>query len=110
MRGRIFSKFHGRKMSELTPTGLYNTVSLFLTLASSATDTLDVVNKLGELLSLVPTCSTSKSRMVWRGFLAGALLLVDKGCEVSPLAERLSPIVTAVCHHLTSSRDPQQRR
>ncbi|KAK8401117.1 hypothetical protein O3P69_002698 [Scylla paramamosain] len=110
MRGRIYSKFHGRKMSELTPTGLHNTVSLFLTLAASATDTLDVVNKLSELLSLVPTSSTSKSRMVWRGLLTGALLLVEKGCEVTPLAERLSPLVTAVCHQLTTSRDPQQRR
>ena len=44
MRGRIYSKFHGRKMSELTPTGLHNTVSLFLTLAASTTDTLDVVS------------------------------------------------------------------
>lgn len=44
LRGRIYSKFHGRKMSELTPTGLHNTVSLFLTLAASGTDTLDVVS------------------------------------------------------------------
>lgn len=43
MRGRIYSKFHGRKMSELTPTGLHNTASLFLTLAAT-TDTLDVVS------------------------------------------------------------------
>ncbi|KAG0722311.1 Protein MMS22-like [Chionoecetes opilio] len=108
MRGRVFSKFHGRKMCELTPTGLHNTISLFLTLAATTTDSPDVISKLGEQLSLVPTSSPSKCRVVWRGLLAAALLLVEKGCEVTQVAERLSPLVAAVCHQL--ARDSPQRR
>lgn len=48
MRGRIYSKFHGRKMSELSPVGLHNATSLFLTLAST-TDIVDVVGRIGKI-------------------------------------------------------------
>ena len=68
------------------------------------------INKLGELLSLVPGGSVSKSRVVWRGLLTGSLLLLEKGCEVASLVERLSSLVTTACHAYSTSRDPQQKR
>lgn len=68
------------------------------------------INKLGELLSLVPAASASKSRVVWRGLLAGSLLLLERGCEVASLAERLTSLVTTACHAHAASRDPQLKR
>lgn len=68
------------------------------------------VKKLGELLSLVPTASVSKSRVVWRGLLAGLLLLLERGCDIATLAERLASLVTTACHTHASSRDPQHKR
>lgn len=68
------------------------------------------INKLAELLSLVPTTSVSKSRVVWRGLLAASLLLLEKGCEVALLGERLSSLITAACHAHTASRDSQHKR
>ena len=44
MRGRIYSKFHGRKMLELSPVGLHNSITLFLCLAKT-TDMVDVVSR-----------------------------------------------------------------
>ncbi|XP_069953800.1 protein MMS22-like isoform X2 [Cherax quadricarinatus] len=109
MRGRIYSKFHQRRMSELSPMGLYNCTTLFLILANT-TDLVDVSNKLAELLSLVPTCSVSKARIVWRGFLASTLLLLASGCDISPVVQKFNPIVEAACHEYITSRDAMHRR
>ncbi|ROT73627.1 hypothetical protein C7M84_007953 [Penaeus vannamei] len=109
MRGRIYSKFHGRKMSELSPIGLHNSTSLFLTLAST-TDIVDVSNKLSELLSMVPASSLGKSKIVWRGFLATILLLLGAGCDISPVIGKLKPIIANVLHELGTTRDAMQRR
>lgn len=68
------------------------------------------ISKLGELLSLVPVASASKSRVVWRGLLAGSLLLLDRGCDVTSLAEHLNSLVTVACCAHASSRDPQYKR
>ncbi|XP_042213133.1 protein MMS22-like isoform X2 [Homarus americanus] len=109
VRGRIYSKFHGRKMSELSPLGLYNSSTLFLTLANT-TDLVGVSNKLGELLYMVPTSSVSKSRIVWRGYLATMLLLLESGCDISPVVKKFSPILAATCHEYITSRDSMHRR
>ncbi|XP_071548075.1 protein MMS22-like [Panulirus ornatus] len=109
MRGRIYSKFHGRKMSELSPTGLYNSITLFLALANT-TDIVDVSNKLSELLSLVPPSTVSKSRIVWRGFLATILLLLGSGCDISPVVQKFTPFISSTCHEYITSRDAMHRR
>nr|XP_045584951.1 protein MMS22-like [Procambarus clarkii]XP_045584952.1 protein MMS22-like [Procambarus clarkii] len=109
MRGRIYSKFHGRRMTELSPMGLYNSTTLFLTLANT-TDLVDVSNKLAELLSMVSTCSVSKARVVWRGFMATIMLLMGSGCDISPVVHKFSPIIAAACHEYITSRDAIHRR
>ncbi|KAG0716880.1 Protein MMS22-like [Chionoecetes opilio] len=101
MRGRVFSKFHSRKMCELTPTGLHNTISLFLTLAATTTDSPDVVDQ--QAWGAAESCADLQPQqvpVVLARAAGGGLLLVEKGCEVTQVAERLSPLVAAVCHQL----------
>ncbi|XP_064100133.1 protein MMS22-like [Macrobrachium nipponense] len=109
MRGRIYSKFHGRKMLELSPVGLHNSITLFLCLANT-TDMVDVTNKLCELLMMAPSSSVSKSKVVWRGFLTTILLLVESGCNIAPITEKFSPLIASACQEYITSRDAMLRR
>ncbi|KAK4301907.1 hypothetical protein Pmani_025978 [Petrolisthes manimaculis] len=110
VRGRVYSRFHSRLMGELSSTGLHHAASLFLTLAT-VTDPLDVITKLCELLVLVPSRGSSgRMRVVWRSFLACALLLVGTGADLTNLTHKFTPLVSSVVSQYTAARDPSTRR
>ncbi|KAM4694938.1 protein MMS22-like isoform 2-T2 [Discoglossus pictus] len=91
IKGRIYSKFHQKKMQELTEVGLQNFFTLFLLLAYLA-ETEDVASRVSALLDfLVPTnISTAQWTLVWRGNFAFLLVFVEKKMDISALAEKLS--------------------
>ncbi|XP_063773088.1 protein MMS22-like isoform X2 [Pseudophryne corroboree] len=91
IKGRIYSKFHQRKMQELTEIGLQNFFTLFLLLATIA-ETEDVTSRVLDLLHfLVPTnLSIAQQTLVWRGNFAFILLYVEKNMDLSVLAEKVS--------------------
>ncbi|NXX92775.1 MMS22 protein, partial [Centropus bengalensis] len=91
MKGRIYSKFHRRRMQELTEVGLQNFFNLFLMLAIVA-ETEDIVSRVLDLLDfLTPSSITVSQRaLIWRGHIAFLLIYVEKNMDVSVLAEKLS--------------------
>uniref|UniRef100_A0A8C0BCH4 Protein MMS22-like n=1 Tax=Buteo japonicus TaxID=224669 RepID=A0A8C0BCH4_9AVES len=91
IKGRIYSKFHRRRMKELTEVGLQNFFNLFLMLAIVA-ETEDIVNRVLDLLDfLTPSSLTVSQRaLIWRGHFAFLLIYVEKNMDISVLAEKLS--------------------
>ncbi|NXY41469.1 MMS22 protein, partial [Ceuthmochares aereus] len=91
IKGRIYSKFHRRRMQELTEVGLQNFFNLFLMLAVVA-ETEDVVSRVLDLLDFLTPSSVTVSQMalIWRGHFAFLLIYVEKNMDISVLAEKLS--------------------
>ncbi|XP_052637424.1 protein MMS22-like [Harpia harpyja] len=91
IKGRIYSKFHRRRMKELTEVGLQNFFNLFLMLAIVA-ETEDIVSRVLDLLDfLTPSSLTVSQRaLIWRGHFAFLLIYVEKNTDISVLAEKLS--------------------
>ncbi|KAL4657459.1 protein MMS22-like [Arapaima gigas] len=97
IKGRVYSKFHQRRMLELSEGGLMNFLLLFLVLARTA-EPEDVCVRACELLALRPTGSLSISQraLLWRGQLAFILLFQERGLDVAALADRLAEAFTQV--------------
>ncbi|NXC41671.1 MMS22 protein, partial [Penelope pileata] len=91
IKGRIYSKFHRKRMQELTEVGLQNFFNLFLMLAIVA-ETEDIASRVLDLLDfLTPSSITLSQRaLIWRGHFAFLLIYVEKNLDISVLAEKLS--------------------
>ncbi|KAM9196159.1 protein MMS22-like [Mergus octosetaceus] len=91
IKGRIYSKFHRKRMQELTEVGLQNFFNLFLILAIVA-ETEDIVSRVLDLLDfLTPSSVTMSQRaLIWRGHFAFLLIYVEKNMDISVLAEKVS--------------------
>ncbi|XP_054249015.1 protein MMS22-like [Indicator indicator] len=91
LKGRIYSKFHRRRMQELTEVGLQNFFNLFLVLALVA-ETEDIASRVLDLLDFLTPASITLSRraLIWRGHFAFLLIYVEKNMDISVLAEKLS--------------------
>nr|XP_058938983.1 protein MMS22-like isoform X3 [Kogia breviceps] len=88
VKGRIYSKFHQKRMEELTEVGLQNFFSLFLLLACVA-EVEDVASHvLGLLKFLKPAFITSP--LIWKGQMAFLLMYTQKNLDISVLAEIFS--------------------
>ncbi|XP_062510335.1 protein MMS22-like isoform X2 [Corticium candelabrum] len=89
MKGRFYSKFHRRKLLELTEMGLANFNSLFLVLASIG-DTQDVGKKMIEFTGLVTSGKSvdmAKCLAVLRGQFALLLLCGEKQQDLKGIGE-----------------------
>ncbi|XP_040839735.1 protein MMS22-like [Ochotona curzoniae] len=90
VKGRIYSKFHQKRMEELTEVGLQNFFSLFLLLAAVA-EIEDVASHVLDLLDfLKPTFITSHRALIWKGQMAFLLMYAQKNLDIGVLAEKLS--------------------
>uniref|UniRef100_A0A8C0RCM5 Protein MMS22-like n=1 Tax=Canis lupus familiaris TaxID=9615 RepID=A0A8C0RCM5_CANLF len=88
IKGRIYSKFHQKRMEELTEVGLQNFFSLFLLLAAVA-EVEDVASHvLGLLNFLKPSFVTSS--LIWKGQVAFLLMYTQKNLDIGVLAEKFS--------------------
>ncbi|WAR06989.1 MMS22-like protein [Mya arenaria] len=91
-KGRIYSKFHAKRVQDLLEGGLYNLTSLFLTLAITA-DLHDVASKLVDFYDMLDISSVSFARrsVVWRGVLALMLVHVNERLDIGFLVDRMVP-------------------
>ncbi|XP_068867204.1 protein MMS22-like isoform X2 [Aphelocoma coerulescens] len=91
IKGRIYSKFHRKRMQELTEVGLQNFFNLFLMLAV-VVETEDIVSRVLDLLDFLTPSSITMSRraLIWRGHFAFLLIYVEKSMDISALAEKIS--------------------
>ncbi|KTG45812.1 hypothetical protein cypCar_00002340 [Cyprinus carpio] len=91
IKGRLYSKFHQRRMTELSDTGLLHFLLLFLVLAQCA-ELEDVASRACDLLAMLPADSTPPAlrALQWRGQLALLLLYLEKGLDAGALAEQLA--------------------
>uniref|UniRef100_A0A8C8W211 Protein MMS22-like n=1 Tax=Peromyscus maniculatus bairdii TaxID=230844 RepID=A0A8C8W211_PERMB len=90
VKGRIYSKFHQKRMEELTEVGLQNFFNLFLLLAAVA-EIEDVASHVLELLRFLRPASTASHRaLVWKGQMAFLLMYAQKNLDIGVWAEKLS--------------------
>uniref|UniRef100_A0A674E847 Protein MMS22-like n=1 Tax=Salmo trutta TaxID=8032 RepID=A0A674E847_SALTR len=90
IKGRVYSKFHQRRMQELSEAGLMNFLLLFVVVARQA-ELEDVAGRACELLGLLPPDSPPAQRsLVWRGQLALLLLFQERGLDVGAQASWLA--------------------
>ncbi|KAM9004544.1 protein MMS22-like isoform 2-T2 [Sarcophilus harrisii] len=91
IKGRIYSKFHQKRMEELTEVGLQNFFKLFLVLATVA-KLEDVVSHVLDLLNFLRPGSITPSQkaLVWKGQIAFLLMYVQRNLDISVLAQTLS--------------------
>ncbi|CAM5131976.1 unnamed protein product [Natator depressus] len=91
IKGRIYSKFHQKRMRELTEVGLQNFFNLFLVLAAVA-ETEDIASRVLDLLDFLSPTSTSTAQraLIWKGYFAFLLMYIEKNMDISVLAKKLS--------------------
>ncbi|XP_012877806.1 PREDICTED: protein MMS22-like [Dipodomys ordii] len=90
VKGRIYSKFHRKRMEELTEVGLQNFFNLFLLLAVVA-ETEDVASRVLDLLNfLKPAFLTSQRVLIWKGQMAFLLMYAQKNLDISVLAKKFA--------------------
>uniref|UniRef100_A0A2K6UFE5 Protein MMS22-like n=1 Tax=Saimiri boliviensis boliviensis TaxID=39432 RepID=A0A2K6UFE5_SAIBB len=90
VKGRIYSKFHQKRMEELTEVGLQNFFSLFLLLAAVA-EVEDVASHVLDLLNfLKPSFITSQRALIWKGHMAFLLMYAQKNLDIGVLAEKFA--------------------
>ncbi|KAH0622164.1 hypothetical protein JD844_024220 [Phrynosoma platyrhinos] len=91
IKGRIYSKFHQKRMRELTEVGLQNFFCLFLVLAAIA-EMEDVASRMMELVRCLSPSYTSipLRALIWRGYFAFILTYVERKMDISVLAEEVS--------------------
>ncbi|XP_061479375.1 protein MMS22-like [Rhineura floridana] len=112
IKGRIYSKFHQKRMQELTEVGLQNFLYLFLVLAAIA-ETKDVASRMMELLRFLSPISISISQraLIWKGYFAFILTYVEKNMDISVLAEQVSNAFREKAKvFLVTKNDPSQKQ
>ncbi|KAL5010539.1 hypothetical protein ScPMuIL_012844 [Solemya velum] len=104
MKGRFYSKFHQRRMQELTETGLYNFTCLFLTLALTA-DLEDVSSKICDFYDMLDlSClATGKRSVIWKGAFALMMVHVEKSLDIGFLAEKMARSFLVVCREFSDT-------
>ncbi|XP_043598632.1 protein MMS22-like isoform X2 [Bombus pyrosoma] len=99
IKGRIYSKFSKGKVEEFSTTGLYNFLSLFLTLAVTA-DTTNVCSVMLDLLPLSKEYNNEngkKHNLIWKGKLAVLLLYNDLKLNLANIASLYINTVNIIC-------------
>ncbi|XP_046143371.1 protein MMS22-like isoform X3 [Osmia bicornis bicornis] len=99
IKSRIYSKFSKSKVQEFTITGLYNFISLFLTLAITA-DTTNVCTVMLDLLPAIREYNSENSKkyiLIWKGKLTVLLLYNDLKLNLTSIASLYIDTVNTVC-------------
>ncbi|XP_054424843.1 protein MMS22-like isoform X1 [Pteronotus mesoamericanus] len=88
VKGRIYSKFHQKRMEELSAVGLQNFFNLFLLLAAVA-EIEDVTSHLLDLLNFLKP-ALKISHLLWKGQAAFLLMYTQKNLDIGVLADKYS--------------------
>ncbi|MCI4390597.1 hypothetical protein PGIGA_G00124370 [Pangasianodon gigas] len=107
IKGRIYSKFHERRMAELSESGLHHFLLLFLVLSLCA-DLEDATGRAFDLLALRLPAATAV--MSWRGRLALLLGFVERGVDVGGAATRISASFSSAAREFYLKTTPVPRR
>ncbi|KAK3513133.1 hypothetical protein QTP70_003775 [Hemibagrus guttatus] len=107
IKGRIYSKFHERRMAELSETGLHHFLLLFLVLSLCA-DLEDATGHAFDLLALRLPAATAV--MSWRGRLALLLGFVERGVDLGGVASRISASFSSAAREFYLKTTPVPRR
>ncbi|CAK9817611.1 Protein MMS22-like [Anthophora quadrimaculata] len=99
IKGRIYSKFSKSKVQEFSISGLYNFISLFLTLAVTV-DTANVCSVMLDLLPLTKEYNNENSKkynLIWKGKLALLLLYSELKLSFKSIAFIYVDTVNTIC-------------
>ncbi|OAD54304.1 Protein MMS22-like [Eufriesea mexicana] len=99
IKGRIYSKFSKGKVEEFSLSGLYNFISLFLTLAITA-DTTNVCSVMLDLLPITKEYNSENSKkhnLIWKGKLAVLLLYNNFKLDLINIAPLYIDTVNIIC-------------
>ncbi|XP_033225230.1 protein MMS22-like [Belonocnema kinseyi] len=98
MKGRIFSKLTKGKVQTFSEAGMYNFISLFLTLAV----TVDTESVCSVMLDLLPSISESinvdgkKCNLIWKGQLTVLLLYKEQKINFSGLSDTFTDVINLI--------------
>lgn len=108
---RIYSKFHARRMAELSESGLHHFLLLFLVLAHCG-DLEDAAGRACDLLNtLAPgAASPTLCALQWRGQLAMLLLFSEHGLDLAPLSSKLALTFTQTAREFYLKTTEPSRR
>ncbi|XP_043279695.1 protein MMS22-like [Venturia canescens] len=107
VKGRIYSKFSKIKVQEFGEAGLYNFITLFLTLALTA-DTTNVCSVMLDLLPPVEELTNERGKrynLSWKGKLAVLLLYNENSMSLESIVTHFVNVVNAIsCRNDDNSR------
>ena len=103
LKGKIFSKFHRKKMAELTPDGLVKLVYLFLVLAQNA-DVNEVGKKVVNLLNMRNLASANEKNLnvLWKAVFVLLLTYVEKNYSFKDVSDILLPLIDQIVGNLVT--------
>jgi len=104
LKGKVFSKFHRKKMAELTPDGLVKLVYLFLVLAQVA-DVNEVGKKTVNLLNMRNLASANEKSItvLWKAIFVLLLSFVEKSCSFNKdVSDILLPLIGQIIGNLVT--------
>ncbi|XP_015602809.1 protein MMS22-like isoform X2 [Cephus cinctus] len=97
IKGRVYSKFSESKVKEFSEPGLYNFISLFLTLAvTTDTENCSMMLKLLPSISKLPSNDSKKRSLIWKGNLAVVLLYNERRISYYTVTAACIPVVNAM--------------
>ncbi|XP_029176045.1 protein MMS22-like isoform X2 [Nylanderia fulva] len=107
LKGRVYTKFSKNKVAEFSENGLYNFISLFITLAITA----DVTNVCITMLDFLPSTQelnieyNKKYNLIWKGKLMCLLLFNEKRLSFVSIAEHFTETINLIsCRKDETSR------
>ncbi|EZA59634.1 Protein MMS22-like protein [Ooceraea biroi] len=107
IKGRVYTKFSKNKVTEFSESGLYNFISLFITLAITA----DTTNVCTTMLDLLPPTHelnneyNKRCSLIWKGKLACLLLFNERRLSLASIADHFTETINLVsCRKDETSR------
>ncbi|XP_012220703.1 protein MMS22-like isoform X2 [Linepithema humile] len=107
IKGRVYTKFSKNKVAEFSESGLYNFISLFITLAVTA----DITNVCTTMLDLLPSTQelnseyNKKCNLIWKGKLTCLLLFNERRLSFAPIINHFTETVNLIsCRKDETSR------
>ncbi|ESO93233.1 hypothetical protein LOTGIDRAFT_232683 [Lottia gigantea] len=109
MKGRFYSKFHQRRLQELSETGLENFTSLFITL-SITVELEDVAGKLVDFYNMLEfkLLSINKRCVILRGCLALIHIYVERNMDTCFIVDKIVKYFDILCREMEEVGDPQK--
>ncbi|XP_011065878.1 PREDICTED: protein MMS22-like [Acromyrmex echinatior] len=106
IKGRVYTKFSKNKVAEFSESGLYNFISLFITLAITADTNVCIT-----MLDLLPSTSelnndyNKKCNLIWKGKLACLLLFNERKLSLGSIARHFTETINLIsCRKDETSR------